>query len=514
MESPAEQFRDMPVTPSTPYFADAGGQGGCRCPGCMPASASAPTASSPPAEALHLPDRSAARAALPTPEWVGRLNAAGERRRLLIRGACVVSMDPAVPDLPRGDILVEGSRIAAIAPRIDADCETVDARGMIACPGFIDTHRHCWQNVFRRFAPNILWLKYRETSDQAALVYSPEDVLIGNLLTCLGAIDSGVTTLLDWSHISNSPDHSDAAIEGLQRSGIRAVYGYGQSRCNHPDSQYPQDIRRLRRDVLPSDDALVTLCLAADIDRYQHWPIARELGLRITAHAARRPELMAEIHRHGLMKDDTTYIHCTALDDLAWNHIRDSGATLSIATTSVAQLGVAGGLPPIQRALDLGLRPSLSIDVEVSLPGDMFTQMRAMLALQRSAANERRMRGDGRDVPCLSVRDVLGFATVEGARALGMQHRIGSLAPGKQADLILIEAGTINTLPLNNAIGTIVSGADGRNVSTVMIAGRLAKWAGQLLDFDVGHIRQLAEAARDRVVEKSGLQAPLFGDGY
>jgi len=467
-----------------------------------------------PAAAPILSERAVSRTPLALPEWVGQHNMGGEGRRLLIRGACIVTMDPAVPDLVSGDVLIEGSRIAAIAPTIDADCESVDARGMILCPGFIDTHRHCWQNVFRRFAPNILWLTYRATSDQAAIVYRPEDVLIGNLLTCLGAIDSGVTTLLDWSHISNSPDHSDAAIDGLRRSGIRAVYGYGQSRCNHPNSLYPDDIRRLRRDVLSSDDGLVTLCLAADIDRYQHWRIGRELGLRITAHAARRPELMAEIHRQGLMADDTTFIHCTDLDDLAWRHISDSGATLSLAVTSVAQLGVAGGLPPIQRALDLGIRPSLSIDVEVSLPGDMFTQMRAMLALQRSAANERRMRGDGKDVPCLSVRDVLGFSTVEGARALGMLHKTGTLAPGKQADLILIEADAINTLPLNNAIGTIVSGADGRNVTAVMIAGRWAKWAGALVDVDISHIRRLAEASRDWVVEQSGLESSLFGDGY
>ncbi|MGV6875495.1 amidohydrolase family protein [Pseudochelatococcus sp. B33] len=506
----------MSVNSATRFVADAGGVGACCCPACTP-SATGPgrrLASLPAADPPAPAGPSASRAALPVPEWVSRHNAGGEEGRLLISGACIVSMDPAVGDLARGDILIEGSRIAAVAPVIDADCETVDARGMIACPGFIDTHRHCWQNVFRRFAPNILWQTYRTTSDRAAAVYRPDDVLIGNLLTCLGAIDSGVTTLLDWSHISNSPDHSEAAIEGLRRSGIRAVYGYGQSRCNHPDSLYPEDIRRLRRDVLTADDALVTLCLAADIDRYQHWPIARDLGLRITAHAARRPELMAEISRQGLMGDDVTYIHCTDLDDLAWNHIRDSGGTLSLATISVAQLGVAGGVPPIQRALDLGLKPSLSIDVEVSLPGDMFSQMRAMLVLQRSAANERRMRGDGADVPLLSVRDVLGFATVEGARALGMLHRIGTLAPGKQADLVLIEADAINTLPLNNAVGTIVSGADGRNIGAVMIAGRLVKWGSRLVDVDVAHVRRLAEAARDRVIEQSGLDAPLFDDGY
>lgn len=447
-------------------------------------------------------------------DLVHALNGRGGERRFILRGACIVTLDPQVGDLATGDILIEGSRIAAIAPVVDADAEIVDAAGMIACPGFIDTHRHCWQNVFRRFAPNILWLEYRKTSDQAALAYRPDDVRVGNLISCLGAIDSGITTLLDWSHISNSPDHSDAAIEGLRQSGIRAVYGYGQSRCNHPDSRYPDDLNRLRRDVIPGDDDLVTLCLAADIDRYRHWPLARELGLRITAHAARRPELMADIRDRGLMGPDVTYIHCTDLDEPAWQAIADSGGTLSLAVVSVTQLGVAGGVPPIQRALDMGLRPSLSIDVEVALPGDMFTQMRTTLSLQRSAANERRMRGDGHDTRCLTVRDVLEFATVEGARALGHSRRTGTLTPGKQADLILIEAEAINTLPLNNAIGTIVSGADARNVAAVLIAGRFMKWDGRLLGVDLAEIRRQAASARDWIAERSGLEVSLFGDGY
>lgn len=485
----------------------------CRCPGCSPTPGGAnPFVAEP---ILPVPDagRSAARVPVRVPEWVHGLNLAGEKRRLLVRGACIVSMDPAVPDLPKGDILIEGGRIAAIASSIDAECETIDATGLIASPGFVDTHRHCWQNVFRRFAPNIRWLTYRSTSDQAAAAYTPEDVLIGNMLTALGAIDSGVTTLLDWSHISNSPEHSDAAIEGLQRSGIRAVYGYGQSRCNDPGSLYPNDIVRIRRDILGSDDALVTLCLAADIDRYQHWRLGRDLGLRITAHAARRPELFKEINDLGLLGDDLTFIHCTDLDEAAWGQIRDCGASLSLAVTSVAQLGVAGGLPPIQKALDLGIRPSLSIDVEVSLPGDMFTQMRATLALQRSAANDRRMRGDGKDVPLLSVRDVLGFATFEGAKALGMSHRIGSLTTGKLADIVLLEANSIDTMPLNNAPGTIVA-ADGRNVATVLIGGRIAKWRGQLVGFEASHMAALAASSRDGILARSGLEASLFGDGY
>lgn len=431
-------------------------------------------------------------------------------RKLLIRGACILTMDDAVQDLPSGDILVSGRTIAAIAPSIDSDAPAIDGRGMIALPGFVDTHRHCWQTMFRRFAPDALVAAYRASSDAIARNMTPHDVFLGNLLSCLGALDAGITTLLDWSHISNTPEHSDAAIDALAASRIRAVYGYGHSRCDDPRSEYPLDAKRLRR-RLQSDDALVTMAMAADINRIPNWALARELGLRITAHATRQPELLEEAGRAGLMRDDTTYIHCTTLSAETWKRIRNTGGSISLAVSSVAQLGVGSGLSPIQTALDLGIRPSLSIDVEACLPGDMFTQMRVALALQRGPQVERLIHG-GRGNP-LSVRDILEFATLEGARTLGLSHRLGSLTPGKAADILLLDAQDINNGPLNTAVGTVVSGSDPRNISAVLVDGRIAKWQGCLVDVDISGLIATAASARDRLATESGLPVDILGAG-
>jgi cytosine/adenosine deaminase-related metal-dependent hydrolase len=446
-------------------------------------------------------------------ELAERYNARGRGRRLLLKGACIVTLDRAVGDFACADILVEDDRIVAVGPDIDADALVVEAAGKIVFPGFVDTHRHCWQSLFRRFAPNILWQDYRKSSDRFANVYRPSDVYLGGLLSALGALHSGVTTMLDWSHISNTPEHSDAAIAGLRACGIRGIYGYGQARSGWLASQYPHDITRIRKQHFSSDDQLVKLCLAADIERHQHWHLARELDLPITAHAARHPELIHEIHRKGLMGPDVTYIHCTALDDIAWRHIADSGGSISLAVMSVAQLGVAGGVPPIQKALDLGIRPSLSIDVEVSLPGDMFSQMRVVLSLQRSGANDRRMRGEPAAPPLLTARDVLEFATVEGARTLGMLDRIGTLSPGKQADFVVLDAEDFNTMPLNNAVGTIVSGADAGNVEGVVVAGTIRKWDRRLVGVDKRALLKRVTAARTWLAEQAGLPIDLLGDG-
>lgn len=447
------------------------------------------------------------------PDFAIKYNAAPRGRRLVIENACIVTLDPAVGDFLEADILIENDRIIAIGPDLRADAMRVAGRGKIVFPGFVDSHRHCWQNVMRRFAPNILWREYRASSNDFANIYRPEDVYLGGLVSALGALDAGVTTMLDWSHISNTPDHSDAAIAALRASGMRAVYAFGQARSGVETSQYPQDIRRIRAEQISGEDGLVTLCLAADIDRYRHWHLARELGLRISAHAARHPQLLHEIHDKGLMGSDVTYIHCTAIDDLAWRYIRDSGASISLAAMSVAQLGVAGGYPPIQKALDLGIRPSLSVDVEVALPGDFFSQMRVFLNLQRSAANDRRMSGDAQAPAVLGVRDVLEFATIEGARALGLFDRIGTLTPGKKADMVILDAEDFNTMPLNNAIGTIVSGADARNVETVLVDGNIRKWHRRLVGVDKAALSAKLVATRDRLVERSGYSLDPLGLG-
>jgi 5-methylthioadenosine/S-adenosylhomocysteine deaminase len=425
--------------------------------------------------------------------------------RTLLRGGCVLSMDPAIGDFDAADVLIEGDRIAAVGPDLQAPgAETIDARGSIVMPGFVDTHRHMWQGPLRNILPDGLLSDYtRDITGAARAIYRPEDARIGNLVSALGAIDAGITTVLDWSHIGNTPGHTDAAIEGLRESGIRAVYAYGGGTAG-PDNRFPDDIRRIRAEHFASRDQLLTLAMAAGASP-RDWGIARDAGAFISVHIVGSFTVPREA-----MGPDVTYIHCTNIPPEAWRLIADTGGHVSIAAPIEMQMG--HGIPPIQEALDHGIRPSLSVDVETQMPGEMFTQMRTVFALQRMLALERRRTGGG-DPRLLTVRDVVELATVQGARDNHLDDRIGSLTPGKQADVILLRTDTINVLPVNDAYGAVVLGMDARNVDTVFVAGRVRKRRGELVDVDLASVRRRVHASRAYVLEKTGWRDTLLRGG-
>ncbi len=429
--------------------------------------------------------------------------------RLLVRNACVLSMDPDVGDFNRADVLIEGTRIAAVGPDLDATPDTViDGTGRIAMPGFVDTHRHCWQGALRNILPNGLLTDYlRDITGAARAIFRPEDARIGDLTTALGAINAGVTTVLDWSHIGNSPEHTDAAIEGLRESGIRGVYAFGTGQPG-PANQFPGDIRRLRREHFASDDQLLTLALAASgIDAAQ-WAMAREVGARITVHANGTGELLAVADALG---PDVTCIHCTRLNEAEWQLLAASGSHVSIA--SPIEMAMGHGIPPIQQALDHGIRPALSVDVETEIPGEFFTQMRTVFALQRMQILAREAAGETGLPPLLTVREVLEMATIQGAIANGLESRVGSLSPGKEADLVLVRTDRINVMPVNNAYGAVVLGMDTSNVDAVFIGGRVRKWGGELVGVDLDRIDREVSAARDFILDAAGWPDTRLG-GY
>jgi len=279
--------------------------------------------------------------------------------RILIKNGTILTLDKSVGNFPLGDVLIEGTKIAKVGPNLAAEnAEVIDATDMIVMPGFIDTHRHMWQGALRNSIPNALLADYvRDILNTFRPAMRPEDVRIGDRITALGAINAGVTTLLDWSHIGNSPEHTDAAIDGLRASGVRAVYAFGNGSPN-PANQYPQDIRRLRKQHFSSDDQLLTLALAG---------VEQALG------------------------PDVTCIHCTMFTEREWKLVAAAGTHISIARPIEMEMG--HGVPPIQQSLDHGIKPSLSVDVETEMTGDLFTQMRAAFTLQRMLAlNQPRAR--------------------------------------------------------------------------------------------------------------------------
>jgi 5-methylthioadenosine/S-adenosylhomocysteine deaminase len=440
--------------------------------------------------------------------------------RLLLRGGYVLTVDPELGDLPRGDILIDGDTIAGIEPQIDADAEVIDVSGQIVIPGFVDTHRHTWEAAIRGCAPNATLDDYFvEVLDTFAPLYRPEDVYASNLAGALECVNAGITTLVDWSHINNTPEHPDAAIRGLYEAGIRAQYAYGSANTSLSDYWYQSkiaipknDVRRVRDTYFSSDDRLLTMAMATrgpgfcldEVVRGE-WETARELGIPITIHVAMgrvagRFGMIKQLSDLGLLGPDTTYIHCCYFSDEEWRLVADSGGTISIAPQVEVQMG--HGWPPVMKALEHGLRPSLSIDVVTTVPGDMFTQIRAAFGAERARVNAVCWEADT-DVPetMLTARQMLEIATVNGAHVAGLESRTGSLKPGKKADIVVIRGSDINVTPVIDPVAAVTLSADVSNVDTVIIDGKIQKRDGKLLA-DVGRARQLVEASRDYLVQQ------------
>src|SRR6476469_1051813 len=441
-------------------------------------------------------------------------------RPILIKGGCVLSLDRAVGDFEQADVLIEGTKITAVQPNINApNAQVIDAKNRIVMPGFVDTHRHMWQGFLRNVLPDGSLEDYRNVVQRTfGAKMIPDDVYAADLLSALGAIDSGVTCVLDWSHIGNSPEHTDACIKGLQESGVRAVFAYGAGQnetgrvMEIATAKYPGDIARLRKQYFSSDNQLVTLYLAAlggaPEATLSQFKTARDVGARITIHVGvgefGRNALLEKLNAESGLKDDTTYIHCCTLNDTEWKLIKDTGGTVSIASYVETLMG--HGNPPIQKAIDTGIRPSLSVDVETSVPNDFFQQMRTVFSLQKNEVWARRLSGDKNPPKFLTAREVLEFATIEGARANGLERKIGTLTPGKDADIILLRTDRLNVMPMNNAVGAVVTSMGPQNVDTVLIAGKVMKRTGQLVGVDFDRLTRLGDQARDRLYANANVK--------
>ena len=444
-------------------------------------------------------------------------------RRILIRGAAVLTMDPAVGDFDEADVLIEGDTIVAIAPHLEAEgAAIVDARGMIVTPGFIDTHHHQFETALRGFLADGLLMAdgkphgtfnyYDFILQKFAGHYRPEDVYISELVGGLSQIDAGVTTVMDVSQIHHSPEHSDAVVKALADAGRRSVLGYFEGYGEL--ARYPSDAARLKSQYCSSGDQLITMVMGGEIylPGYEEaWRIGRELNIPVALHVV-GPFGMAPtfdaLARNGQFGPDNIFIHMTGMTDFGWKAAADAGAHVSLSVP--IEMTMRHGAPPIGKALSLGMQPSLSTDVECTMTADLFTQMRSALTLQRMVVNEAALAGE-EDLPeLLTSLDVLRFATLEGAKGLHLDKKTGSLTPGKQADLLILDAAALNVMPLNHVPGAVVTLMERSNVDSVMVAGKFRKWAGQMLDLDLPKLRAELEASRDKLFERSGVAKDLF----
>ncbi|MGF0237760.1 amidohydrolase family protein [Rhodococcus sp. IEGM1300] len=461
---------------------------------------------------------------MPFPAHPDRLHSAlkplpDAERLLLIKGGMIVTMDDKLGNFAEGDILIRGTEIIGVGARLNAEgAEVIDAKGMIVIPGMVDTHRHAWEGQLRRINPDSPSLEdyCNATHFSFAKYYRPQDMYVGNLLTALGCINAGITTIIDNSHNARSGAHSDAAIEALQDAGIRAVHAPGAPLSGEWEStQWPGDLRRLKSKYMQQPESLVTLAMMSQINREQ-WAVARELDLKIVTEffgAGMASELEA-LSEEGLLGPDNIFNHCTCLPDQGWSILRHAGVKVNVCPRSDAHYGLEDGVFAWQKAVDHGMNPGLSVDNESSYGGDMFSEMRVAFYLQRAAAHSAHFHGKQAAPDLVNARQLLKAATLDGAACAGLESTIGSLTPGKQADIVLIRTDSLSLYPSNNAIGTVVHAAERGDIDTVIIAGRIRKQNGVVLNVDRPQLEMATEESRTHLFSAAGYSPDPFAETF
>jgi 5-methylthioadenosine/S-adenosylhomocysteine deaminase len=436
--------------------------------------------------------------------------------RILIRDAAVVTMDPAIGDFERADILVIDGAIAEVRPGIEADAEVIDASTMIAMPGMVDTHRHTWQTALRGILADGNIPDYlRGIRLQMAPRYRAEDMYVGNYLGALDALNYGVTSIVDYCHNILDPDGAHAAVTGLLDAGIRGLYGHGMTpilenkwseskggTTGSAESEsygrrsalaleiksryFSSDAQPLRFGLVPQELAITPV---AEVVR--EFAFAREIGARMSQHANQVMvrQLFKDVevmHEHRLLGDDLLLVHCTFNTPEEWSMLDGTGTMVSVCAETEMQMGM--GYPAIAEVTAHTPGPSLGIDCVSGDSGDMISHARLVLQASRYRADEpgyQQWRAP--QEMSWTTRDALRWLTVNGAKAAGVDDVVGSLTPGKRADIVLLEMGGVSQAGWNrrDAAGAIIAQANAGLVDTVLVDGRVVKRGGKLVHVDV-----------------------------
>jgi 5-methylthioadenosine/S-adenosylhomocysteine deaminase len=421
-------------------------------------------------------------------------------QNVLLRGGCVLTLGAKTRNFSRADVLIEDGRIAEVGQALRArDAEVVDATDTIVMPGFVDTHRHTWRSLFRNLGES------GSSADggvpDLGEAYRPDDVYAATLVGLLGAVEAGVTTVVDWCDLPLDEQGTDAALQAHEDAGLRTVFVRAAASGDHrvdSSPQRPESARPLTTVAIGSELG------PAEVDRMANArAAARDVGSRWHVHARSSSSgAIAELAGGGLLDGDVTLLHGSAMDGRDVEAVASSGAFISLTPAS----DMAGGLgpPPIQELIDRDVRPGLGVDDERAAPGDLFAQMRSMISVQHATVFDRKLAGKAGLPRLMSTRDVIRFATIDGAAVAGLHDITGSLESGKQADVLVLRTDRANIYPINDPIGAVVWGMDTSNVGWVFAAGRALVRDG-VLEADVGRARELATTARERVAAAGGL---------
>jgi 5-methylthioadenosine/S-adenosylhomocysteine deaminase len=426
-------------------------------------------------------------------------------QRTLIRGGCVLTLAARSPNYTEADVLIDGDRIAEVGQGLRArDAELVDATDTIVMPGFVDAHRHVWESLFRNLGGAVA-----ASPSTYGPHFGPDDVYAATLVGLLGALEAGITTIVDWFEAGTDPVYADAALQAHADSGIRSVFAFAAPSWADGDTGWAAGLRRLA-----DSDRGPRLTVAAgsrepgraSLDGVAgDWALARELGLRIHAHAGTDVSeggAVTDLGARGDLGSDVTLIHCTHLSDTDLDAVASSGAAVAIAPSEE----MAGGLgaPPVQKLIDRQIRPGLGVGTEGFAPGDLFAQMRAVISIQHASYFDLKLAGKAGLPNLLNTREMIRYSTVYGAGVAGLGDTVGTLEPGRQADIVVLRTDRPNIWPVNDPIGAVVWGMDTSNVDWVFVAGEALMRDGALVG-DVERARDLASTAQRRVGGASGL---------
>jgi len=440
--------------------------------------------------------------------------------RLCIRNAVVVTMDQQLGNFGKADALVEGTKIVAVGENLNAEgAEVINADGMIAMPGFVDCHRHVWQSNMRHVASNWTLMQYLLASRVAyAGAYRVEDMLLGQYAGTLEALDAGVTTVVDHAHNLASPEHVDAALEGTKKSGIRTVFCYGMGKVlkdgnlfedNASPAWHFDDLRRVSAQHFDSADAhylgvaLNEIPFSTIDSLRKEIETARELGARLITFHMSLPgaESVFQLAEAGLLSSDMLVTHGFFLTDRELELLAKHGASVVCTPDSELQMGMGYGITT--RARRFGVNYSLGVDIVSGNSGDLFSQMRLSLQTQRAFHNQELINaGEQPKAVNVSVRDVLESATMGGATAAGLGDEVGSLTPGKEADIILLNCNRVGLQPMGDPETTVVMHAGVGDVDTVIVGGSIVKQSGRLVGVDESQLFAQLNQSRNEILER------------
>lgn len=453
-------------------------------------------------------------------------------KRTLIKCGWLISVDPQIGELKNSEILIEDDRIADVGTNLGAGAdETVDAGAMIVMPGLVNAHIHTWQAALRTVGAEWITPDYfRDMHGNMATFYTPDDTYLGNLFGSLCQINCGVTTIYDWCHALRDLEMAERAVDGLQDAGIRALFGHGTAKpparrgeTPYTHTPHPRErVEHLRKNRLSSDDGLVTLGMAILGPEYGTFEVAqadfrlaRELDLYSTEHlwhgrnraVEGEPEepfrLLAD---QGLLNEKHNIVHGNYISDALLDFLLDKGVT--VTSTVLVELHGHGAEPLAARVRDRGVMPSVGIDTGMLVSDDLISEMRAALIFLRQRAHANAYRSGDYPLGAMPVksREAIEWATIGNARVMGLGDRIGSISPGKKADLIMLDAEALNLFPVHDPVHAVADYALGSNVSDVMIDGAFRKRAGKLLypDSGMAKLKQQLRASAERIMERGG----------